>query len=61
MVRNDMPDNLACALTTLMLEEKDQLAQVHPAAEELSVDLAPQTGPVPLHPGSERALEELGG
>ena len=61
MVRNDMPDNLACALTTLMLEEKDQLAQVHPAAEELSVDLAPQTGPVPLHPGAERALEELGG
>jgi TRAP transporter TAXI family solute receptor len=61
MVRNDMPDNLSCALTTLMLEEKDTLAQVHPAAEELSVDLAPQTGPVPIHPGSERALEELGG
>ena len=61
MVRNDMPDNLACALTTLMLEEKDKLVQVHPAAEELSVDLAPKTGPVPIHPGSERALEELGG
>jgi TRAP transporter TAXI family solute receptor len=61
MVRNDMPDNLACALTTLILEEKDTLVQVHPAAEELSVDLATQTGPVPIHPGSERALEDLGG
>jgi TRAP transporter TAXI family solute receptor len=61
MVRNDMPDNLACAMTTLVYEQKDALAQVHPAAEELSTDTASQTGPVPLHPGSERALEELGG
>ncbi len=61
MVRNDMPDNLSCALTTLIYEHKDDLAQVHPAAEELSVDLAAQTGPVPLHPGSERALQDLGG
>jgi TRAP transporter TAXI family solute receptor len=61
MVRNDMPDNLACALTTLMLEEKDQLAQVHPAAAELSADVAGESGPVPVHPGSERALEDLQG
>lgn len=61
MVRNDMPDNLACALTTLILEEKEKLVQVHPAAEEISAELAPRTGPVPLHPGSERALEGLGG
>jgi uncharacterized protein len=61
MVRNDMPDNLACALTTLMLEKKDELVKVHPAAEELSVETAGETGPVPVHPGSERALEELAG
>ena len=61
MARNDMPENLSCALTTLVFEQKDRLAQVHPAAEELSVDLASETGPVPLHPGSERALEDLGG
>lgn len=59
MVRDDMPDNLACALTTLMLEEKDQLVQVHPAAAELSPELAGKSGPVPVHPGSERALDEL--
>jgi TRAP transporter TAXI family solute receptor len=59
MVRDEMPDNLACALTTLMLDEKDKLVQVHPAAAELSADLAGQTGPVPVHPGSERALKDL--
>ncbi len=61
MVRNDMPENLACALTTLMIEQKDQLAQVHPAAEEISAENAAKTDPVPLHPGSERALESLNG
>lgn len=60
MVRNDAPDNLTCALTTLMLEKKADLVQVHPAAEEISVENAAKTDPVPLHPGSERALENLG-
>jgi len=59
MVRNDMKDNVACAMTTLMLESKDDLVQVHPAAEELDPSTAGETGPIPLHPGSERALEEL--
>ena len=44
---------------TLMIEEKDQLEQVHPAAAEISAENAAETDPVPLHPGSERALEEL--
>jgi TRAP transporter TAXI family solute receptor len=59
MVRNDMKENVACAMTTLMLENKDDLVQVHPAAEELDPQTAGETGPIPLHPGSERALEEL--
>jgi TRAP transporter TAXI family solute receptor len=60
MVRDDMPDNLACALTTLMIEHKDDLVRVHPAAAEISVENAAKTDPVPLHPGSERALQKLG-
>lgn len=60
IVKNDMPENLACALTTLMVEEKDALVQVHPAAEEIDPATMPETGPIPLHPGSERALEDLG-
>lgn len=59
MVRDDMAENLSCALTTLMVEQKDALVAVHPAAEEIDAQLATETGPVPLHPGAERALEEL--
>lgn len=61
MVRNDAPENLTCALTTLVLDGKETLTQVHPAAEEIDAELASETGPVPLHPGSERALSEYGG
>jgi TRAP transporter TAXI family solute receptor len=60
MVSNDMPDNLACALTTLLVEQKDKLAQVHPSANEIDPETMEKTGPVPLHPGSERALADLG-
>lgn len=60
IVSNDMPENLACALTTLTLEHKEKLVQVHPAAEEIDPATMNKTGPIPLHPGSERALEDLG-
>lgn len=60
MVRNDMPENLACALTTLVVEQKDALARVHPAANDIDPATMSETGPIPLHPGSERALKDLG-
>jgi uncharacterized protein len=60
VVRNDMAENLSCALTTLMVEQKDKLVQVHPAANEIDPATMSQTGPIPLHPGSERALGNLG-
>jgi TRAP transporter TAXI family solute receptor len=59
LVRNDMKENLACALTTLIYGKADQLAKVHPAAKEITLDNATETDPVALHPGSERALKEL--
>jgi len=59
VVRKDMPDNLACALTTLVYENTDTLAQVHPAAQDIKLDNATETDPVPIHPGSKRAFEEL--
>jgi len=59
MVRNDMADNVACALTTLMVEKKDEMVKVHPAANEIDPGTMTETGPIPLHPGSERALEDL--
>lgn len=60
MVRNDMPKNLACALTTLTFEKKDELAKVHPAAADIDAALADKTGPIPIHPGSKGALDSLG-
>ncbi|MGA9102391.1 TAXI family TRAP transporter solute-binding subunit [Aeromicrobium sp.] len=59
LVRNDMKENLACALTTLIYGKADQLAKVHPAAKEITLDNATETDPVALHPGSERAFKEL--
>jgi uncharacterized protein len=59
MVRNDMPQNLACALTTLVYDKTAALEKVHPAAEDIDAELADKTDPIPLHPGAERALKEL--
>lgn len=58
VVRNDMADNVACALTSLVLDQKDALVKVHPAANEIDVKTIGETGPIPLHPGTERALED---
>ena len=59
LVRNDMRDNLACALTKLIFDKKDVLAKVHPAAKDITLDNAGKTDPVPLHPGAKKAIEEL--
>lgn len=59
VVRDDMPENLACSLSTLIYGQTDKLAQVHPAAKEISLDNAAETDPIPVHPGSERAFTAL--
>lgn len=60
VVREDMPANMACALTTLMVDKKDELVKVHPAAKEIDAETMSQTDPIPLHEGSERALQDQG-
>jgi uncharacterized protein len=60
LVRSDFAENNACALTKLLFDKKADLVKVHAAAKELDPAIAKQTDPVPLHPGSERALNELG-
>lgn len=59
MVRDDMPENLACAMTKLVFENKEKLTKVHPAAEDLDAGLADESDPIPVHPGSLRALKTL--
>jgi TRAP transporter TAXI family solute receptor len=57
LVREDFPDADACAITKLVHDKKADLEKVHPAAKDILRDKAADTSPVPLHPGSERALE----
>lgn len=59
MARNDMPANLACAMTKLVFGQKDKLVKVHPAAEDIDAGLATESDPIPVHPGSLRALKSL--
>lgn len=56
LVRNDFPAGNACAITKLIFDKQAELAKVHPAAKEISRQLATQTDPVPLHPGAKQAL-----
>lgn len=59
VVRADMPANLACGLTKLLYSETDQLVNVHPAAKDILVETAAETKPIPMHLGSQRALDDL--
>ncbi|MEV6442553.1 TAXI family TRAP transporter solute-binding subunit [Amycolatopsis sp. NPDC051716] len=56
LVREDFPAGNACAITKLIFDKQAELAKVHPAAKEISRQLATQTDPVPLHPGAKQAL-----
>ncbi|SEF38478.1 hypothetical protein SAMN05421837_12230 [Amycolatopsis pretoriensis] len=56
LVREDFPAGNACAITKLIFDKQAELAKIHPAAKEITKQLAPQTDPVPLHPGAKQAL-----
>jgi len=56
VVRADMPDDLAAALTSLLLDQQGALARVHPEGANFTRDNAGRTAPVPLHPGAQRVL-----
>ncbi|WP_410636068.1 TAXI family TRAP transporter solute-binding subunit [Amycolatopsis sp. cmx-4-83] len=56
LVREDFPAGNACAITKLLFDKQAELAKVHPAAKEITRQLATRTDPVPLHPGAKQAL-----
>jgi len=47
-------------VTKALFENKADLVKVNKAAEDINLDTARQTEPVPLHPGAKKALDELG-
>jgi TRAP transporter TAXI family solute receptor len=58
LAREDMRDNVACALTSLVFGETETLVEVHPAAEDITVEDGASSDPIPTHPGSQRAFDE---
>ncbi len=50
----------ACVLTRTLFERKAGLVAVNPAAENITLQQARRTDPVPLHPGAKQALDTLG-
>ncbi|SEH61814.1 hypothetical protein SAMN04489835_2080 [Mycolicibacterium rutilum] len=60
LVKDDMDGNTACVLTKALYDHKDALVKANKAAEGITLENARQTDPVPLHPGAQKALDELG-
>ena len=60
LVNQDMDGNTACVLTKALFDNKAELVKVNKAAEDINLDTARQTDPVKLHPGAQKALDELG-
>jgi TRAP transporter TAXI family solute receptor len=60
VVRADMDETLAHDLLKLMFDNQKQLAEVHPSAEELTLEDAQEVAePVKLHAGAERFYQEV--
>lgn len=59
LVRSDMSDSNACALTKLIFDKQADLEKVHPAAKDMDPATAKESAPVEIHPGSQKALDDL--
>ena len=60
LVGNTMSDDLAGKLARLIFDKKAELEKIHPEAKNITLERAAKTGDVPLHPGAEKVLTELG-
>ena len=60
LVKDDLDGNTACVLTKALFDNKAELVKVNKAADGINLDTARQTSPVTLHPGAQKALDELG-
>lgn len=60
LVSGSMPDEEAYRLTKTIFEHMDDLAEIHPAAADVTPQNATHTRGVDLHPGAQRYFEEVG-
>jgi TRAP-type uncharacterized transport system substrate-binding protein len=49
-----------CVLTKTLFDRKTDLVAINPAADNITLQRARDTAPVPLHPGAKQALDTLG-
>ncbi|MEX2365141.1 MAG: TAXI family TRAP transporter solute-binding subunit [Pseudohongiellaceae bacterium] len=59
-VNTAMSEELAYQITKLVFEEVEYLRDIHPAADDTTVEFSLTSTPIPLHPGSIRYYEEIG-
>ena len=60
VVSDAMPEQQAHDVTRTIFEHLDDLVAVHPEAENISVETATETDPVPMHPGAQQYFDEQG-
>lgn len=54
-----MPEELAYQITKVLFEQVDELREIHPAANDTTVEFTMTSTPIPLHPGALRYFEEI--
>lgn len=59
MVRSDMDEGTACAITKLIYDKQADLEKVHVAAGQIKLENADKTEPIEVHPGAQQAIDEL--
>lgn len=60
IVHADMDEELAYNITKAMFENVQELIDIHPAANDTTVEFTVDSTPIPFHPGTLRYLEEVG-
>ncbi|WP_435101838.1 TAXI family TRAP transporter solute-binding subunit [Arhodomonas sp. AD133] len=59
-VNADMSEDLAYQITKVLFEQTQALIDIHPAANDTTVEFSLNSTPVPFHPGALRYYEETG-
>ena len=60
VVSEELPESLVYEVTKALFTQVEQLAKIHPAAGQISIEYTLESMPIPLHPGAIRYLQESG-
>ncbi|MDZ7851224.1 MAG: TAXI family TRAP transporter solute-binding subunit [Halomonas sp.] len=59
-VSSEMDEELAYQITKMLFERTDELIDIHPAANDTTVEFSIESTPIAFHPGALRYYEEVG-